>query len=114
MAKNKARSVSEIRADLARNRAQFAGSVGDLVDEVKPKNIAKRGVENAKTFASAEFEAAKSQIKNDQGWRTDRLLAIGGAVLGVVVFAITLNSIANARQKSLGDKARDAIMAIGE
>lgn len=114
MAKNKARSVSEIRADLARNRAQFAGSVGELIEEVKPKNIAKRGVEEAKTFAVGEFEAAKSQIKNDQGWRTDRLLAIGGAVLGVVVFAITLNSIANARQKSLGDKARAAIMAIGE
>lgn len=114
MAKDKARSVDEIRADLARNRAQFADSVSGLVDEVNPKNIAKRGVENAKSFAAMEFEAAKSQVKDEQGWRTDRLLIIGGAVLGVVVFAITMNSISNARRKSLGYKAREAIMAIGE
>lgn len=114
MAKDKARSVAEIRADLARNRAEFAGSVGGLIDEVNPKNVAKRGVEDAKGFVAAEFQAAKAQIKDEQGWRTDRLLVIGGAILGIVVFAITVNSISNARNKSLGDKAREAIMAIGE
>lgn len=114
MAKDKARSVSEIRADLARNRAQVADSVGEFVDEVNPKNIAKRGVDNAKSFAASEFESVKSQVKDEHGWRTDRLMIIGGAVLGVVVFAITLKSISRARNKSLGDKAREAIMAIGE
>lgn len=114
MAKNTARSVDEIRADLARNRAQFAGSVGELIDEVKPKNIAKRGVASAKEFAATEFASVKDQVRDEHGWRTDRLVIIGGAVLSVVVFAITLNSIANARQRSLGDRAREAIMAIGE
>ncbi len=114
MAKDKARSVSEIRADLARNRAQVADSVGEFVAEVNPKNVAKRGVENAKSFATTEFEAVKSQFKDEHGWRTDRLMIIGGAVLGVVVFAITLSSISHARHRSLGDKARKAIMSIGE
>lgn len=114
MAKDKARSVAEIRADLARNRAQVAESVSELIDEVNPKNVAKRSVESAKTFAATEFEAAKAQVKDEHGWRTDRLMIIGGAILGVVVFAITLNSISHARHRSLGDKARKAIMAVGE
>ena len=114
MAKEKTRSVAEIRADLARNRAQFADSVGELVEEVSPKNIAKRGVDTAKDFAAAEFEAAKAQIKDENGWRTDRLIAIGGAVLGVVAFVITLKSIAHVRNRTLGDKARKAIMNVGE
>ncbi len=41
-------------------------------------------------------------------------MIIGGAVLGVVAFVITLKSIAHARNRSLGDKARKAIMSIGE
>ncbi|RMB62321.1 DUF3618 domain-containing protein [Tessaracoccus antarcticus] len=114
MAKDKARSITEIRADLARNRVHLADSVGEFVDEVNPKNVAKRGVENAKSFAASEFDAVKAEFKDEHGWRTDRLVVIGGALLGIVVFAITLKSISNARNKSLGDKARKAIMSIGE
>lgn len=114
MAKNKTRSISEIRADLARNRTHMADSVSELVEEVSPKNVAKRGVDSAKSFAASEFEAAKATVKDENGWRTDRLMAIGGAVLGVVAFIITLKSISHARNRSLGDKARKAIMSIGE
>lgn len=114
MAKDKTRSVSEIRADLARNRADVADSLGEFVSEVNPKNVAKRGVEDAKQFAATEFEAVKSQVKDENGWRTDRLMIIGGAVLGVVVFVITVRSITHVRNRTLGDKARKAIMSIGE
>lgn len=114
MAKSNTRSISEIQADLARNRAQMADSVSEFVEEVSPKNVAKRGVDSAKNFASAEFEAAKATIKDENGWRTDRLVIIGGAVLGVVAFVVTLKSISRARNRSLGDKARKAIMSIGE
>ena len=114
MAKDKARSVSEIRADLARNRVHLADSVSEFVDEVNPKNVARRGVEDAKSFAASEFKAVKAEFKDENGWRTDRFVIIGGALLGIVVFAITLKSISNARNRSLGDKARKAIMAIGE
>lgn len=114
MAKDKSRSVSEIRADLARNRAHVTESLTEFIDEVNPKNVAKRGMENAKSFAATEFDAVKAEFKDEHGWRTDRLVIIGGAVLGIVVFAITLKSISHARNRSLGDKARKAIMAIGE
>ena len=50
-----------------------------------------------------------SQVRDEEGgWRTDRLIAIGGAVLGLVVFAVTINSIAN-RRVSLEARARRAL-----
>ncbi|MCC2592400.1 DUF3618 domain-containing protein [Tessaracoccus sp. OS52] len=109
MASSKPRPVAEIRADLARNRAKVSESLGEFVEEVHPKNIAKRGIESAKGFVSDEFEAVKSQVKDENGWRTDRLLAIGGAVLGVVVFVATLNTIANRR--SVEYRVRKALEA---
>ena len=109
MAKDKTRSVAEIRADLARNRLNFADSVGDFREEINPKNIAKRGLEDAKGFVSGEFEAAKAQVKDANGWRTDRLLVIGGAILGLVVFAVTVNAISHNRTKSVTARVRKAL-----
>lgn len=109
MASKKARPVAEIRADLARNRVRVADSLGDFVQEVHPKNIAKRSINDAKGFVSDEFNAAKSQVKDENGWRTDRLLAIGGAVLGVVVFAVTINVIAGRRTRSVQAQVRKAL-----
>lgn len=111
MASKKARPVAEIRADLARNRARVADSLGDFVEEVHPKNIAKRGINEAKGFVADEFNAAKAQVKDANGWRTDRLLAIGGAVLGVVVFAVTLNVVAGRRTRSVQAQVRKALEA---
>ena len=111
MAKNKSRPVAEIRADLARNRTKMADSLGDFVEEVHPKNIAKRGINEAKGFVNDEFNAAKAQVKDENGWRTDRLLAIGGAVLGVVVFVVTINVIAGRRTKSVQAQVRKALEA---
>ncbi|TRY19744.1 DUF3618 domain-containing protein [Tessaracoccus rhinocerotis] len=111
MASKKARPVAEIRADLARNRARVADSLGDFVEEVHPKNIAKRGIDEAKGFVADEFKAAKAQVKDANGWRTDRLLAIGGAVLGVVVFAVTLNVVAGRRTRSVQAQVRKALEA---
>lgn len=109
MASKKARPVAEIRADLARNRVRVADSLGDFVQEVHPKNIAKRSINDAKGFVSDEFNAAKSHVKDENGWRTDRLLAIGGAVLGVVVFAVTINVIAGRRTRSVQAQVRKAL-----
>ena len=33
----------------------------------------------------------------DGGWDLNKLLIVGGAVLGVIAFAVTLNSVANRR-----------------
>ena len=50
------RTVDEIRAELASNRQSLAGAMEDLVDSVKPANIARRGIDDAKSFVTGEFQ----------------------------------------------------------
>lgn len=84
------RTVDEIRAELASNRQSLAGAMEDLVDSVKPANIAKRGIDDAKSFVAGEFQTIKEELRDEDGWRTDRLAIIGGALLGVALFAATI------------------------
>ena len=84
------RTVDEIRAELASNRQSLAGAMEDLVDSVKPANIARRGIDDAKSFVAGEFQTIKEELCDEDGWRTDRLAIIGGALLGVALFAVTI------------------------
>ena len=84
------RTVDEIRAELASNRQSLAGAMEDLVDSVKPANIARRGIDDAKSFVTGEFQNIKEELRDEDGWRTDRLAIIGGAILGVALFAVTI------------------------
>lgn len=102
------RSVDEIRVDLAANRAKLANATSEAVESMKPKNIARESAEQVKQFAKTEFEAATSQFRDETGgWRRDRLLMIGGAVLGAVVFFVAVSSVANRR--TLATQARRAL-----
>ena len=101
------RTVEAIHADLAASRARLVSSVSELLDDVQPKNVARRVAGNAKTFAAAEFENLKSQVKDERGWRVDRLVALGGAVLGAFTLVLTLRGIvAVSRRRSLAKPAR--------
>ena len=84
------RTVDKIRAELASNRQSLAGAMEDLVDSVKPANIARRGIDDAKSFVAGEFQTIKEELRDEDGWRTDRLAIIGGALLGVALFAVTI------------------------
>ena len=84
------RTVDEIRAELASNRQSLAGAMEDFVDSVKPANIARRGIDDAKSFVAGEFQNIKEELRDEDGWRTDRLAIIGGAILGVALFAVTI------------------------
>jgi len=84
------RTVDEIRAELASNRQSLAGAMEDFVDSVKPANIARRGIDDAKSFVAGEFQNIKEELRDEDGWRTDRLAIIGGALLGVALFAVTI------------------------
>ena len=84
------RTVDEIRAELASNRQSLAGAMEDLVDSVKPANIARRGIDDAKSFVAGEFQTIKEELRDEDGWRIDRLAIIGGALLGVALFAVTI------------------------
>lgn len=95
------RSVDEIRVDLAANRAKLANATSEAVESLKPKNIAKESAEQVKQFAKAEFDAATTPLKDESGsWRMDRLLMIGGAIVGAVVFYVAVSSVANHRAVS--------------
>ncbi|HOA27330.1 MAG TPA: hypothetical protein PKY27_03500 [Arachnia sp.] len=104
------RTVEQIRADLAANRAKLVDVTTETVEALKPQNIARESVSQAKQFARTEFDNATSQFRDETGgWRRDKLLLIGGAVLGAVVFAVVLSRVSNQRQ--LNTAARKALEA---
>ena len=69
------RTVDEIRAELASNRQALAG------------------IDDAKNLVAGEFRAVRDELQDENGWRVDRLMIIGGAILGVVLFAATLSAV---------------------
>ena len=88
------RSKSEIEADIAAARARLSGGVEELIDQVHPKRIKERQVENVKTFAQGELNRAKAEFKDSRdGWRTDRLLLVGGSVAGIAAFLVTVRAL---------------------
>ena len=89
------RTVDEIRAELAANRQSLTGAMGDFVENVKPANLSRRAVAEAKSFVQGEFEAAKAEFHDESGWRTDRLVILGGVVAGAVLLAIVLKKLGN-------------------
>lgn len=105
------RSIDEIRAELARNRVRVADSVGEVAASANPKRLAKEGADQAKGFVQAEYTAAKQQFVDEQGLNIKRVLVIGGAVLGLVAFAVTLKAISGRRDKELERSLRKAIEA---
>lgn len=84
----------DIERELAAARARLADNVASLFSEVHPKAVVHRQVEEAKTFAKEQAHTFTSQFKDDSGWRVNRLVAVGGAVVGVVVFGLVIRAIA--------------------
>lgn len=105
------RTAEQIRRDIAAARARVSAHVEQLVEEVHPTTMKDRAVDQARTFAQTEFESAKSTIKDEAGWRLDRLFAIGGAVLGVVTFLLTVRAITGAGKKKQLQKSELAELA---
>lgn len=106
------RTTDQIKSDLAANRAKLTLSVEELVDEMQPKNVAKRAADEAKTFVTGEIKDLKSQFKDENGWRTDRLVAVGGAVVGAVVFVLTVRGVVGAsRRRALRAAVRKELAA---
>lgn len=105
MASQGSRTVEDIRADLARNRSAIQTAVGDLAEEYKPANMAKRAVDDAKTFVAGEVNDAKTFLTNeyhnvkarfvdeDGAWRTEELIKVGAVVAGALVLLLTVRSV---------------------
>jgi anti-sigma factor RsiW len=87
MSDTKARTAEQIEADIAATRARLASTVDELVDRAHPKNVAKRQVEQA-----------KSQVFDETGQlRTQKLVAVAGAVAGVVAVLLVIRHLVGRR-----------------
>jgi hypothetical protein len=82
-----ARSPEQIEADIAATRARLASTVDELVDRAHPRNVAKRQVEQA-----------KAQVFDERGeLRTQKLVAVGAAVVGVVGVLVMIRKLVGRR-----------------
>jgi hypothetical protein len=86
-AKQQARSTQQIEADIAATRARLASTVDELVERTHPKNVVKRQVDQA-----------KAQVFDERGeLRTQKLIAVGGAVVGVVGMLLMIRRLVGRR-----------------
>ena len=87
MSDTKARTAEQIEADIAATRVRLASTVDELVDRAHPKNVAKRQVEQA-----------KAQVFDESGQlRTQKLIAVGGAVVGVIGVLLVIRRLVGRR-----------------
>ena len=94
MADTTTRSKQDIEAEITAARERLAGNLAGLINQVHPKAMVQRGIDDARGFAAAEFANAKSQVVDDSGAvRTERVLVIGGAIAGLVTFVVLLRAI---------------------
>jgi Protein of unknown function (DUF3618) len=72
------RSAAQIEADIERTRERLAGTVDEIVERVKPANVARR-----------TLESAKAQVFEPDGrLRTDRVAIVAGVGVVVVVLVV--------------------------
>lgn len=94
MADTTTRSKQDIEAEIAAARARLADNVAGLINQVHPKAVVQRGIDDARGFAAAEFANVRSQVMDDRGQvRTERVMLIGGAIAGVVTFLVLVRRI---------------------
>lgn len=88
------RTKEQIKADIAAARARISANVENLIEEVHPKSIAQRTVSDAKAFATAEFQQARSHVQTDDGKvRWDTVVIVGGAIAGLILFSRALKGL---------------------
>jgi uncharacterized membrane-anchored protein YhcB (DUF1043 family) len=93
------RTLADIQADIDRAQRQIEDTLASLIDSVHPKAIAHRTIEDAKSFAGDQLSSAKAQVRDQYGWRLDRLALVAGAVVGVVTFLVAVRAIGNRSAK---------------
>ena len=87
------RTLTEIQADIDRAQRQIEESLAGLIGEFHPKAVVHRTVEDAKAFAGEQLTSAKSQVKDQYGWRLGRLALIAGAAIGLVTFVVAVRAL---------------------
>lgn len=94
MAETQIRTKAEIEADIIAARERLAASVEGLINQVHPKAVVHRQINDARGFVTREFQQAKAQVIDDHGnLRTERVALIGAATAGLVTFVLLVRSI---------------------
>jgi Protein of unknown function (DUF3618) len=82
-----ARTPEQIEADIAATRARLASTVDDLVERARPKNVAKRQVEQA-----------RAQVFDESGrLRTEKVVAVGGSAVAVIGVLLLIRRLVGRR-----------------
>ena len=88
------RTPEQIEADLAAARLRLAHAAEEFVDQVHPNRIKQRQIDSVKQFVGNEVDAGKALIFNARGdLRTNRVLAVAGAVVGGLVFLTIVRAL---------------------
>ena len=74
------RTADEIRRDIAATRACLAAGVENLVEEVHPATLKREASDRARDFVQGEFDQVKSQVKDENGWRVQRIAMAAGVL----------------------------------
>lgn len=94
MSEGRVRTKAEIEAELDAARQRLASNLEGLINQVHPKAVVQRGIDDARTFAAGEFAQAKAQVVDDNGeLRVDRVALLAGAVVGTITFVLLVRSI---------------------
>ncbi|WP_028707396.1 DUF3618 domain-containing protein [Propionicicella superfundia] len=106
------KTKEQLQADVAAIRARLSGNVESLIGQVHPKSIANRAVNDARDLLDAEATSARRKldeavstvrgfvgpkvddaadfVKDEHGWRTDRLMLLGGVLAGLVTLVLPI------------------------
>ncbi len=87
------RKIAELKANIEFLQGRVEQTIADAITEVHPKTVVNRTVHDAKAFAENQFEQAKVQVKDEYGWRIDRIALAAGAVVGMVTFLLVVRSL---------------------
>ncbi|MFT3834383.1 MAG: DUF3618 domain-containing protein [Micropruina sp.] len=100
MADSTTRSKQDIETEITAARQRLADNVAGLINQVHPKAVLQRSIDDARGFAATEFASAKAQVIDENGQlRTERVLLLGGAIAGMVTFVLLVRGILkNARR----------------
>lgn len=92
-------SAAQLEAEIADRRAHLAQTVDELVARAQPKAIAQRSVADAKQRFAVATHTETGEL------RTERLAAVGGAVLAVItLFALLRRRSARRRSGRRTDR----------
>ena len=94
MADTRTRTKAEIEAEIAAARDRLAINVEGLINQVHPRAVVQRSIDDARSFAAGEFAQAKAQVVDQQGnLRLERVGLLVGAVVGAITFVLLARSI---------------------